>query len=76
MFLIPFMLMAVASYQEVMFERMLEGYSKKEEPTPKGYYKCVDCGMVCERINASQKRCAECQKEHRRKLEKERKQKK
>ena len=38
---------------------------------PKGYYKCIDCGKICERVNASQKRCKECQKKHKRELNRE-----
>ena len=75
MFLIP-ILMAVMCYQEIMFGRMLEGYNEPtKEEIPKGYYKCADCGKLCERLNASQKRCAECQKKHKRELDKKRKKK-
>ena len=42
---------------------------KPAEVIPKGYYKCVDCGKVCKRLNASQKRCADCQKIHAKELE-------
>ena len=83
LFCIPFAvsaaMIAISSYQEIMFVKMLDGYTehKKEEikEIPKGYYTCVDCGTMCKRMNASQKRCTECQKAHRRKLEKERKRK-
>lgn len=56
---------------EWAYEGFEEAYKEKpEEPeiVPKGYYKCIDCGKVCKRLNASQKRCAECQAEHRRQL--------
>lgn len=29
-----------------------------------GYFECVDCGLICERINSRQCRCEDCQKEH------------
>ena len=78
MFLVPFIIIAVCSYQEVMFERMLDDYSKPKEKIkeiPKGYYKCVDCGVVCERTSSSQTRCKDCQKIHKRELDKKRKKK-
>ena len=28
---------------------------------PKGFYKCIDCGTICERVNSKQKRCKPCQ---------------
>lgn len=30
----------------------------------KGFFECVDCGAVCERLNSRQCRCEECQHEH------------
>lgn len=30
-----------------------------------GFYKCVDCGKLCERQNSRQCRCSECQEHHR-----------
>ena len=80
LFCIPFIvsavMIAVSSCQEVMFAQMLEGYNNQnkvqdEKPTeviPKGYYKCIDCGLVCKRLNASQKRCSDCQKFHSKEL--------
>ena len=31
-----------------------------------GFYKCIDCGKLCERQNSRQCRCGECQEHHRR----------
>ena len=58
----------------MMYQRFEKAYNfqpaeKKEEIVPKGYYKCLDCGKVCKRLNASQKRCPECQKVHSKELE-------
>ena len=30
-----------------------------------GFYECIDCGKMCERVNSRQQRCAECQEHHR-----------
>ena len=30
-----------------------------------GFYECIDCGKLCERINSRQQRCPECQEHHR-----------
>lgn len=30
-----------------------------------GYFECVDCGSICERVNSRQCRCEDCQKEYR-----------
>jgi len=30
-----------------------------------GFYECIDCGKLCERINSRQQRCASCQEHHR-----------
>lgn len=30
-----------------------------------GFYECIDCGKVCERVNSKQQRCSECQEHHR-----------
>ena len=30
-----------------------------------GFFECVDCGKMCERVNSRQYRCEECQKIHR-----------
>ena len=30
-----------------------------------GFYVCIDCGKICERINSRQIRCSECQEHHR-----------
>lgn len=57
---------------EWTYEGFEEAYKEKpEEPevVPKGYYKCIDCGKICKRLNASQKRCADCQKIHAKELE-------
>ena len=51
------------------YKNIRPGEEVKEEQVPKGYYKCVDCGKVCKRLNASQKRCADCQKIHAKELE-------
>ena len=74
-FVIPAVLIGISTYQELMFARMLEGYNghaitavKKTVEVPKGYYVCIDCGTTCKRLNASQKRCAECQKKHTKEL--------
>lgn len=61
---------------EWAFEGFEEAYKEKPkepEAVPKGYYKCIDCGKICKRLNASQKRCKECQAEHRRESERNRK---
>ena len=82
LFCIPYLVAAamisIGSYQEVMFARMLDRYNppdkkpdKKAEEIPKGYYKCLDCGKVCKRTNASQKRCTDCQKIHAKELKRE-----
>ena len=31
----------------------------------KGFYECIDCGIMCERINAKQCRCDTCQETYR-----------
>ena len=31
----------------------------------KGFYECIDCGVMCERINAKQCRCEYCQEQYR-----------
>ena len=33
----------------------------KTDVLPPGFYKCIDCGIVCKRINSKQKRCSICQ---------------
>lgn len=35
-----------------------------------GFYVCIDCGKLCERINSRQQRCAECQEHHKHDLRK------
>ena len=30
-----------------------------------GFYECIDCGKLCERVNSRQQRCPECQEHHR-----------
>ena len=76
-FIIPAVLIGISTCQELMFTRMIEGYNqpKKKEikEVPKGYYVCFDCGKICKRLNASQKRCTECQIKHRKELERNRK---
>ena len=71
-FIIPAVLIGISTCQELMFARMVEGYNQPEkkevEEVPKGYYACVDCGMLCKRLNASQKRCSVCQEIHRKEL--------
>lgn len=31
----------------------------------KGFYECIDCGVLCERVNSAQCRCDTCQETHR-----------
>jgi hypothetical protein len=63
------------AHDELMYQRFENAYKdfrpseKPAEVIPKGYYKCVDCGKVCKRLNASQKRCVDCQKIHAKELE-------
>ena len=40
----------------------------------KGFFRCIDCGDLCERINAKQCRCPGCQEDHRKKSKNESKQ--
>ena len=67
-FAIMLVMNAVRDYQEIIRERKTP---TEPEKIPTGYYKCADCGKICKRLNASQKRCTECQKIHRRELNRE-----
>ena len=64
-FVIGMVALSLNAYQEVMNDRKPVVKEEPAKTIPKGYYACVDCGKICERKNASQKRCPECQRVHR-----------